>query len=131
VSTFERIHNTIEAEVWTGDGHGVARLVMFAGPHVVRGFELDADTQKPTDRLVFLCAKSDTYLTLNVGDALAAEPDGEGYYPIRAAILAAEFRPVAPATDDESLPADETPRPVTPAEDDLVEALDALERDTR
>lgn len=139
MTTYERIHNTVQAEVWDGTAEALERLARFVGdlqrvqdgkPKVIRGFVNDG-----TDVLLeFYCARAETDVSLRQGGAVAAERDGTGFYPIAADVLAADFRPV---TADEASPTaahtlevdDVVVAELVDAADDLEERLTRLEAD--
>jgi hypothetical protein len=67
----------IEAMQWTGEpGSTISEIMQFCGE--VRGI-VNVMPNRP--QLVFYCAKSDAWVTIDRGDWIIAERDGIGFYP--------------------------------------------------
>ena len=100
---YRRKPNVIEVVRWTGDN--LADLADFldasppaAGDRALYTREGPAFSSAGDDALLWV-SKSQAWCAVHVGDAIAREPDGSGFYPIAADRLAEDFDPEpSPAT---------------------------------
>ena len=103
---FRRKVTEAEGIVWDGNAKTLDDIA-------VMGASIMPSATSHTD-IVLYVAKSNARVTVHLGDVVMREPDGEGFYPVAAAILRATYVTVDDDLVDEAKPTFMVPDQLTP-----------------